>query len=88
MYSGGVGCETFVDDGFSLTESAEGFDAFLAGEACESVFDISKLREESKNRYPPCGSVRHGLRPLSCSASPNELIRIVPYGYPCKRARE
>jgi L-iditol 2-dehydrogenase len=45
MDSSAVDCETFVDDGFSLTAPAEAFDAFLAGETCKPVFDVGELRE-------------------------------------------
>jgi len=45
MDSSAVDCETFVDDGFSLTAPAEAFDAFLAGETCKPVFDVAELRE-------------------------------------------
>lgn len=45
MSSGAVDCETFVDGEFSLTSAADAFEAFLAGETCKPVFDVSELRE-------------------------------------------
>lgn len=42
--SGDVDHETFLDDRFSLLESEAAFEAFLAGETCKPVFDVSELR--------------------------------------------
>ncbi|MFD1570829.1 zinc-dependent alcohol dehydrogenase [Halorubrum laminariae] len=43
--TGDVDLETFLDDRFSLTDAAEAFETFLAGETCKPVFDVSVLRE-------------------------------------------
>jgi L-iditol 2-dehydrogenase len=43
--SGDVDCETFVDDGYSLLDADAAFEAFLAGETCKPVFDVSELYE-------------------------------------------
>ena len=43
--SGDVDHETFLDDRFSLLDAEEAFEAFLAGETCKPVFDVSVLRE-------------------------------------------
>jgi L-iditol 2-dehydrogenase len=45
IQSGQVDAETFVDDRFSLLEPDEAFEAFLAGETCKAVFDVSELRD-------------------------------------------
>ncbi|WP_394743198.1 zinc-dependent alcohol dehydrogenase [Natronococcus roseus] len=42
--TGDVDHDTFLDDRFSLLESEEAFEAFLAGETCKPVFDVSVLR--------------------------------------------
>jgi len=41
--TGGIDAETFVDDRFSLLDADEAFEAFLAGETCKPVFDVSEL---------------------------------------------
>ncbi|MDS0297922.1 alcohol dehydrogenase catalytic domain-containing protein [Halogeometricum sp. S1BR25-6] len=43
IQAGDVDCETFVDDRFSLLNAEEAFEAFLAGETCKPVFDVSVL---------------------------------------------
>ncbi|WP_129115589.1 zinc-dependent alcohol dehydrogenase [Halegenticoccus tardaugens] len=43
--SGDVDHATFLDDRFSLLEADEAFEAFLAGETCKPVFDVSVLRD-------------------------------------------
>ncbi|WP_042662947.1 zinc-binding dehydrogenase [Haloferax sp. ATB1] len=43
--SGDVDHATFLDDRFRLTESEDAFEAFLAGETCKPVFDVSVLRD-------------------------------------------
>ena len=43
--SGAVDCETFVDDRFSLLDADAAFEAFVAGETCKPVFDVSELRD-------------------------------------------
>ena len=43
--SGDVDHETFLDDRFSLLDSEEAFESFLAGETCKPVFDVSVLRD-------------------------------------------
>jgi len=45
MASGDLDHETFLDDRFSLLDSEAAFEAFLAGETCKPVFDVSVLRE-------------------------------------------
>lgn len=45
IQTGDVDCETFIDDRFSLLNADEAFKAFLAGETCKVVFDVSKLWE-------------------------------------------
>ncbi|QIO25337.1 zinc-binding dehydrogenase [Haloarcula sp. JP-L23] len=42
--SGDVDHETFLDDRFSLLEPNDAFEAFLSGETCKPVFDVSTLR--------------------------------------------
>ncbi|EMA54290.1 zinc-dependent alcohol dehydrogenase [Halococcus salifodinae] len=42
---GDVDCETFVDDRFSLLDADRAFEAFLDGETCKPVFDVSELRD-------------------------------------------
>ncbi|MCU4742559.1 alcohol dehydrogenase catalytic domain-containing protein [Halobacteria archaeon AArc-m2/3/4] len=42
---GSVDAETFLDDRYSLLEADDAFHAFLAGETCKPVFDVSELRE-------------------------------------------
>jgi len=44
--AGDVDHETFLDDRFSLLDPEPAFEAFLAGETCKPVFDISVLREK------------------------------------------
>ncbi|MBX0348910.1 MULTISPECIES: zinc-dependent alcohol dehydrogenase [Haloarcula] len=41
--SGDVDAETFIDDRFSLLDAEEAFEAFVAGETCKPVFDVSEL---------------------------------------------
>ena len=41
--SGDVDCETFIDDRFSLETADEAFEAFVAGETCKPVFDVSEI---------------------------------------------
>ncbi|MDS0293690.1 zinc-dependent alcohol dehydrogenase [Halogeometricum luteum] len=41
--AGDVDCETFIDDRFSLLDADGAFEAFLAGETCKPVFDVSEL---------------------------------------------
>lgn len=41
--AGAVDCDRFVDDRFSLLDADEAFEAFLAGETCKPVFDVSEL---------------------------------------------
>jgi len=43
--TGDVDAETFVDDRFSLLDADEAFEAFVAGETCKPVFDVSELRD-------------------------------------------
>lgn len=43
--SGDVDHETFLDDRYNLLESTDAFEAFLAGETCKPVFDVSVLSE-------------------------------------------
>ncbi|KKF39474.1 alcohol dehydrogenase [Halorubrum saccharovorum] len=43
--TGDVDHETFLDDRFSLTDAETAFEAFLSGETCKPVFDVSVLRE-------------------------------------------
>jgi L-iditol 2-dehydrogenase len=43
--SDGVDLEMFLDDRYSLLEAEEAFEAFLAGDTCKPVFDVSTLRE-------------------------------------------
>lgn len=40
-----VSLEPFLDDQYSLLEADEAFEAFLAGDTCKPVFDVSLLRE-------------------------------------------
>jgi len=42
--TGDVDPETFVDDRYSLLEADDAFEAFLSGETCKPVFDVSALR--------------------------------------------
>lgn len=44
IQAGDVDTQTFIDDRFSLLTADEAFEAFLAGETCKIVFDISELR--------------------------------------------
>nr|WP_240147541.1 MULTISPECIES: alcohol dehydrogenase catalytic domain-containing protein [Halorussus] len=44
MASGDIDHETFLDDRFSLLDAEEAFEAFLSGETCKPVFDVSVLR--------------------------------------------
>jgi len=41
---GDVDTERLVDDRFSLLDAEDAFEAFLAGETCKPVFDVSELR--------------------------------------------
>ncbi|MBX0324187.1 alcohol dehydrogenase catalytic domain-containing protein [Halomicroarcula sp. F13] len=41
--SGDVDAETFLDERFSLLDADEAFEAFVAGETCKPVFDVSEL---------------------------------------------
>ena len=43
IQSGDVDCETFIDERFSLLDVEKAFEAFLAGETCKPVFDLSEL---------------------------------------------
>ncbi|TYT60559.1 zinc-dependent alcohol dehydrogenase [Natrialba swarupiae] len=43
--TGDVDLETVLDDRYSLLEVDEAFEAFLGGETCKPVFDVSLLRE-------------------------------------------
>lgn len=43
--SGDVDHDTFLDDRFSLLDSEAAFEAFLSGETCKPLFDVSILRE-------------------------------------------
>jgi len=45
LRSGTIDCETFVDTRFSLTDGEAVFEAFLDGETCKPVFDVSVMRE-------------------------------------------
>lgn len=45
MESGELDHETFLDDRFSLLDSESAFEAFLGGETCKPVFDVSVLRD-------------------------------------------
>jgi L-iditol 2-dehydrogenase/threonine 3-dehydrogenase len=45
MASGDLDHETFLDDRFSLLDAEAAFEAFLNGETCKPVFDVSVLRE-------------------------------------------
>lgn len=40
-----IDAEAFVDDRFSLLDAETAFEAFLDGETCKPVFDVSELRE-------------------------------------------
>jgi L-iditol 2-dehydrogenase len=42
--AGVIDCETFVDTRFSLRDESAAFEAFLAGETCKPVFDLSEYR--------------------------------------------
>ncbi|SDK55581.1 zinc-dependent alcohol dehydrogenase [Natronorubrum texcoconense] len=42
---GDVDLETLLDDRYSLLEADEAFEAFLAGDTCKPVFDVSVMRE-------------------------------------------
>lgn len=44
IQTGDIDAKTFIDDRFSLLTADEAFEAFLAGETCKAVFDISELR--------------------------------------------
>ena len=44
LRSGVVDTESFIDDRFSLLEAVDGFEAFLDGETCKPVFDVSEVR--------------------------------------------
>jgi len=41
---GRVDCEAFIDDRFSLLEPDAAFEAFVSGETCKPVFEVSDLR--------------------------------------------
>lgn len=43
--SGVIDCETFIDRRFSIQDEGDAFEAFLAGETCKPVFDLSECRE-------------------------------------------
>jgi L-iditol 2-dehydrogenase len=43
--TGDVDAETLLDDRFSLLDADEAFEAFVAGETCKPVFDVSVLRD-------------------------------------------
>ncbi|SDN13952.1 L-iditol 2-dehydrogenase [Halogranum gelatinilyticum] len=43
--AGDVDHETFLDERFSLLDADQAFEAFVAGETCKPVFDVSELRE-------------------------------------------
>ena len=43
--SGEVDAKTFIDDRFSLLNADEAFEAFLSGQTCKPVFDVSELRD-------------------------------------------
>ena len=45
MATGDLDHETFLDDRFSLLDAEAAFEAFLNGETCKPVFDVSVLRE-------------------------------------------
>lgn len=42
--TGDVDPEAIIDDRFSLLDSTEAFESFLAGETCKPVFDVTELR--------------------------------------------
>ncbi|WP_135303937.1 zinc-dependent alcohol dehydrogenase [Haloarcula amylovorans] len=42
---GDVDAETFLDDRFSLLAADEAFEAFVAGQTCKPVFDVSELHD-------------------------------------------
>lgn len=44
IQSGDVDAQTFIDHRFSLRNADDAFEAFLDGETCKAVFDISELR--------------------------------------------
>ncbi|OVE83104.1 zinc-dependent alcohol dehydrogenase [Natronolimnobius baerhuensis] len=41
--SGAVDCETFIDERYSLESADDAFTAFLGGDTCKPVFDVSEL---------------------------------------------
>lgn len=43
--SGDVDLATFLDERYSLLEADEAFEAFLNGDTCKPVFDVSQLRD-------------------------------------------
>lgn len=43
--SGSIDVEAFVDDRFSLLDAENAFEAFLDGETCKPVFDVSELHD-------------------------------------------
>jgi L-iditol 2-dehydrogenase len=45
LRSGVVDAETFVDERFSLLNAHEAFEAFVAGETCKVIFEVSVLRD-------------------------------------------
>lgn len=45
IQSGDVDHETLIDDEYSLLDAEAAFEAFLAGETCKAVFDVSELWE-------------------------------------------
>jgi len=45
IQSGDVDHETIIDERFSLLDAEGAFEAFLAGETCKSIFDVSELWE-------------------------------------------
>lgn len=44
IQTGDIDAQTFIDDRFSLLTAEDAFKAFLAGETCKAVFDISELQ--------------------------------------------
>lgn len=45
LQSGAIDADAFVDTQFSLHDVDEAFQAFLHGETCKPIFDVSELRE-------------------------------------------
>ena len=44
ILAGDIDTQVFIDDRFSPLQADEAFEAFLSGDTCKAVFDISKLR--------------------------------------------